>query len=419
MTGNSHCKRAVWLALIAGLAGTAPALAAVNWMQSYHDGGHTGYNPSETTLSMANVSGLQLSWGQSVDCGMTAFALSNGIIYALGQGDCNGNWDLAAIDATTGAKKWTVPTGSGGNFPVVAAAGNLVFSVCGFVNDTSHSVGGICAYRKSTGKQVWRWSNQCHCLPESGVQSGPAYSNGVLYFGYANGGAGGAEYVVAADAVTGNTVWTHGTGSSNTLGTATIAVRNHAVYFSCAGANNFHGLCSIAQSDGTSNWAVDIGTGVGAITATADTVYVNLAFGSSSLVALEASTGATKWSFGAGQVGNQRPAAVAGKDVYYVDDDHILYDLRTWNGKARWSLAANAASAPSVANGILYVDGSTHWPAVSAYNAFTGAPLWSSPGVQGGLFPPPIVADGILYDSNEENCGNVCAYALPAGIVHR
>lgn len=400
--------------------GAGPALG-VNWLQTYHDAGHKGVNTSETVLSTANVANLQSQWGQSVDCGTVALALNAGTIYALGQGDCNGNWDLTSIDAATGTKGWTVVTGNAGNFPVVAA-GQLVFSICGFVNDTAHSVGAICAYRKSNGKRVWRWSNECHCLPESGVQSALAYANGVVYFGYGNGGSGGAEYVVAADAATGNAIWTYVTGTSNSLGTSPIAVGDGGVYFGCNGANNFHGLCSVAQSDGSLRWAADmLGANVGAVTSANGTVYANPSFGASSVIALDAATGAQKWSFGAGQTGNRRPVAVRGANVYYTDDDGYLYDLRAADGTVKWSILTgiNAASSPSLANGVLYVDGSTHWPAVSAYNASNGNLLWSTPGTQGGLFPPPMIADGVLYDTNDSSCGNICAYALPGGTAHR
>lgn len=68
-------------------------------------------------------------WGQSVDCGTVALALDLGTIYALGQGDCNGTWDLTLIDAASGAKGWTVVTGNAGNYPVVATNQYQVFSV--------------------------------------------------------------------------------------------------------------------------------------------------------------------------------------------------------------------------------------------------------------------------------------------------
>jgi outer membrane protein assembly factor BamB len=87
-----------------------------------------------------------------------------------------------------------------------------------------------------------------------------------------------------------------------------------------------------------------------------------------------------------------------------------------------WSatLGGNATpdSTPTVANGVVYVgEGSTG--AVHAYNAQTGAELWSSGTIPGGsTFAAPIVADGRLVfgswdGSSAADAGTIRAYAPP------
>ena len=78
-----------------------------------------------------------------------------------------------------------------------------------------------------------------------------------------------------------------------------------------------------------------------------------------------------------------------------------------------WSTLAGAASSPSLANGVMYVDGAPGAPAVSAYDWTTGTLLWSN-GPSGSNFYPPPVIDGALYVANEI-CGSICAYIVPGG----
>jgi len=65
-----------------------------------------------------------------------------------------------------------------------------------------------------------------------------------------------------------------------------------------------------------------------------------------------------------------------------------------------------------VANGVLYVAGSDGTPAASAYDAATGAPLWSTPPHSSNYHLPPMVIDGMLFVANGA-CGSVCAFKIP------
>jgi len=395
------------LVLAAVLAGTTPALAAQNWMQSYYDGAHTGYNPHETTLSASNVSALQLQWGSSGPTnGVAGFALDDGVVYAESFASSD---NLAAIDAATGATLWTVTarnTGESYTAPV-ATGDRLVFAQCSFT-DGGGGYGAVCAYRKSTGEMVWQWSNPCNCAPESTLNSPMVYANGAVYFGYSNGGAGGSEYVVALDAKSGSVLWTYDTGTSNSLGYAGVAVGNGLVYVGCNGSN-FAGVCALSQSSGGLVWSANIGTNSLAFTVGKNLLFVNANF-VYEVIALDASTGSTVWTFATD--GTDLPVALAKNVVYANGSGHELYALKARTGAQIWSTTPQSlSSSPSVANGVIYVGQSgNNWPAASAFDASNGSLLWSSSGAGYG-YAPPIVANGTLYIANAP-CGAICAYGL-------
>jgi outer membrane protein assembly factor BamB len=61
----------------------------------------------------------------------------------------------------------------------------------------------------------------------------------------------------------------------------------------------------------------------------------------------------------------------------------------------------------------LYVAGGEGAHAASAYDAGTGALLWSMPPHSSGYHLPPMVIDGMLFVANAA-CGSVCAYKVPS-----
>src|SRR5579871_4725495 len=387
-----------------------PAWAA-NWAQSYLNAGRTGYNAKEQTLSTGNVSGLQLIWGQSVAGGVTGFALDNGTIYAQGQGSTTPN--LVAIDAATGAIKWTITTGNDGLYlsGTVAVVGGLVVAGCGFTDLNGDNYGGICAYKKSNGAQVWQFSGPCNCLPEASVAAPLVVSGNKVYFGY-NNGSTSHSYIRAIDAKTGNTSWFYVPAYG--LYTDPPVVGNGMVYFACNNQQSFAAVCALAQSDGSFAWMsanFGISTDLG-LSLAKSVLYINAA-AANEFAAIDATTGAPKWTV-AGNSGSE-PIAIAQNVLYARGSDGYVYALSAKTGASVWSENLNAPDASvSIANGVLYVDQDYHAPAaIAAFDASDGTPLWSSSGAGATIFPPPIIANGILYDTNDTGCGIVCAYGLP------
>ncbi|MGC1380238.1 MAG: PQQ-binding-like beta-propeller repeat protein [Candidatus Baltobacteraceae bacterium] len=399
-----------------------PASETVGWGQSYHDEGHTGYNGSEKQLRSRNVANLQLLWAASVGGGVTGFALDNGTIFAQGQGASN-EPILVALDALAGTQLWSATTGSDGYVlnGTVTTGGGLVYVGCSanLMNDEQ----GICAFNESSGAPVWSFFNNCGCQPPASVTAPPVYSNGVLYFGYADGGVSTPNSLRAVNAATGTQLWSASFSASQSLGTAPPIVGGGEIYAGC-GTN----VCAFNQTDGTPLWSVDVGTEPNpALTTFQGLVFASTAFNGtdSTVVGINAITAKKVWTYTylpkASPPTPSQPAAISGGVLYVTGTNGVLYALYRVSGKKIWSAGPGnggypAASAPSVANSIVYVNGDGKDGSqanTTAHSATNGHVLWSSPSNHGALSPPPIVANGILYFASPADsiCSSICAYS--------
>src|SRR5215469_10814211 len=113
------------------------------------------------------------------------------------------------------------------------------------------------------------------------------------------------------------------------------------------------------------------------------------------IYALNASTGATLWSFAAGDAVRESPAEANG--VVYATtfgNGNNVYALDAGTGALRWRFTASTVvfSAPTVVNGVVYFGA---LQAVYALNASTGALLWSHPEIE--VSSSPAVANGVVY----------------------
>ena len=119
--------------------------------------------------------------------------------------------------------------------------------------------------------------------------------------------------------------------------------------------------------------------------------------------ALDATTGAVKWT--------RRPApqvlsspAVANGVVYIGSNDDKLYALDAATGAVEWTATTGATveSSPAVANGSVYVGSidAKLW----AFDAATGATKWTG-ATTGAIYSSPAVANGVVYvGSNDGKC---------------
>jgi len=167
------------------------------------------------------------------------------------------------------------------------------------------------------------------------------------------------------------------------------AVAEGVVY---VGTTNGH-LYALNASTGAVKWSRALG--ISSSPTVADgAVYVGS--WDQSVYALDASTGAIKWSYltGGGVVSSP---AVANGLVYVGSNDTKVYALRAASGALKWSYQDQAGyavtTAPAVTNGLVYVgSGSSFY----ALDAGTGALKWSYE-TGNSVLASPAVANGVVY----------------------
>ncbi len=391
------------------------------WGQTYYDGGHEGYNPKEKTIGKTNAPSLKLLWAASVAGGVTGFAIDKNIVFAQGQG--SGQDILVALHAATGKVIWTVTTGNNGftEGGTVATGNGLVFVGCS-VNE-SNQMQGICAYKESNGQLVWSDYTDCNCAPPAALMAPLDYDSNTVYFGYETGGGSQTHGIYAVSAA-GGPLWGFGQ-FNNSWGVGEPAAAKGYVY---AESGENPAIYALSASSGTEVWSSAINQSSANVTVSGGVVYASVAYTGTdaTLEALNGTNGATLWTFTyasnfAGGAMPPQPVAVAKNVVYLSGVDGDLYAINAKTGKVIWSLGDSQStnkvtSAPSVANGVVYVSGGNYQggePNTTAYNAENGTLLWASPSNHGSLITPPEVVNGVLYlaSPGDSICESICAYA--------
>ncbi len=125
----------------------------------------------------------------------------NGVVYIGGDTMYNGT--LYALDAQTGLKLWSYPTGSFWIYSSPVAVNNVVY--VGSFNPLDNYAGYLFALDIANGKLLWSY-------PTGGIVfASPAVAGGVVYIG------GGDKHVYALDAESGALVWSYGISSATSL----------------------------------------------------------------------------------------------------------------------------------------------------------------------------------------------------------
>lgn len=124
------------------------------------------------------------------------------------------------------------------------------------------------------------------------------------------------------------------------------------------------------------------------------TAYIDTQGG---LCAFAATGGALLWCAGPGNYLPDAPsgAAVANGIVYFGSAVGSIFAFDAATGAQLWSAPIstdNAASSPAVADGVVYISGD----GLLAFDAKTGAQLWSSSMAGGGS---PTVVGGVVYET--------------------
>lgn len=288
--------------------------------------------------------------------------------------------------------QWRFATeGDGISSPVVA--GDRVYAGSGD--------GHLYALDRLTGERIWMFD------AHSAIHSSPAVENGLVFFATRDGA------LVAVDAVSGKQRWRVATGADQPLPwghetgdyyiASPVLAGNGIVLFGAGDGS----VRALDEKSGKSIWRADLGERIRSTPAISDgLVFVGTVEGR--LHALALKDGAPRWKFdtegtkldsakfGYDRRSIQSSPAVANGIVYFGARDGWVYAVGASDGKERWRYDHHISwiiTSPAVADGVVY-DASSDGAFVQAVNAAdgtelwrtkTGAPLWSSPAICGGV----------------------------------
>jgi outer membrane protein assembly factor BamB len=241
-----------------------------------------------------------------------------------------------------------------------AVVGDLVY-----VGSTD---GSLYAINRADGTQRWKFDS------EGPIASSPAVSGGLVYVSSLDGN------VYAVDAGTGARRWSFATGGERRFT-----------------APGIHGAMPR-----TERMPDPFDVFLSSPAVASGTVYIGS--GDQRVYALDAATGAVRWSFATGDVVHASPAVADGV-VYIGSWDRNLYALEAATGRERWRYTTGndttiynqigIASSAAVAGGMVFVGGRDgHFHAVDAK---TGEPRWTHDNKGGWTIASPAVKDGVVY----------------------
>ncbi|MDI2130566.1 PQQ-binding-like beta-propeller repeat protein [Yinghuangia seranimata] len=337
----------LWAGLAAAVGGGSVAAALLR------DGDNT---PAASSPPVGPV--WRAAPGSPVEFGSPA--VLNGTVYV-------GNLQstLYALDAATGATKWTFTARYFIELPP-AAVGDTVY-----VGSKDKSVYALDA---ATGTEKWSYA------ADRPINGSPAVADGAVYVNSEN------STLHALDATTGRHRWS----------------------FRPAEQQADPRLGQRTWGEGANSYSPSAAAGVVYTPAFAFTDLRVGPAGDGVLLALDAATGKVKWTFNAHGTLAVRTPVVDG--VVYATDREHLHALDAATGAERWTIANAAydggtAWVPNAVGGVVYVPGKG---GVHALDAATGASRWFSE-IDDLLVTAPAVVDGSVYVSARKNL-----YALDA-----
>jgi outer membrane protein assembly factor BamB len=241
--------------------------------------------------------------------------------------------------------------------------------------------------------------------------------------------------VRSVDAATGHVLWEESDPFGD-IPFPEITLAKGAVYVASYNMGNVHfgNVYALDATTGAVLWKLSMQNWSFSTPAVANgLVYVRC--DERSLCALDAGTGVILWEFTAAVGDILCPPAVAGDLVYFCASNPTLtyvYALDAATGALVWrrpigtlsSTQNSSTSTPAVGNGVVYIGLGSSSPQrgeLHAFNANTGAPLWSYK-VAGQIDSSPAVAHGVVYfgSSNldrEGFSGDIYALDADAGAL--
>jgi len=241
---------------------------------------------------------------------------------------------------------------------------------------------------------------------DNDILSTPRVANGMLYLADVKGN------VFALDAATGDQRWTY--EAEGDMDRKELVVANGAVYFS----SDKSYLYALDAQTGRERWKVQLdGLNEFHPTVAGDLV---LASGGAQLYGVDTATGALKWTFKLeerdaitsdvaqhGDYSTVLPLPVADNTVFFGGSSSVYaVDLTTGNKKWSTSFDSRLSFAPTVAEGVVYVGAQGKSQAgaqggivpgksmIHALDAQTGEERWAA---ESEIRLTPVVAGGVVY----------------------
>jgi outer membrane protein assembly factor BamB len=368
-------------------------LAGCDWSQYGFDAGHSGWNPTEHTITPANVGTLTARWtGVGVQP-----VVGRGLVFSNSAGA------LAAHDATTGALRWKRPAGpsENGGFGGPAVWGDTVYVTASHGVSPSDVSTTLHALDTATGTD--RWSVVLTDCPQTLFSAGaPTVSDGLVIV------ADEINKVCALDAKTGAKVWSVTLPGVHASLKTLVAIGGGRVF--AYGWTSLNGVTVFALDEhtGAALWSHDAaGYPWGAPVVSAGRLFIPARV----LSTFDPATGAPGWTDNTFET---RHVAVTG-DAVVATGPGAIRRLDPSTGTPAWAIAGPPTihyGVPAIANGMVFVwsfidtgsrDSTQFCCAhLSALDLRTGGQLFSLPTQQAVnqldvLTRYPVVSGGSVY----------------------
>jgi eukaryotic-like serine/threonine-protein kinase len=362
-----------------------------------------------STLSAAPY-GVRVAWDRNLrvpEIGSTPVVVG-GHAYILTEGG------LFALDESTGADVWSTSSVKGLSTPAFFNGTVLVGGADGRVHD----------FAATTGTELWNVTVHLAGVL-SDITSSPKLLFDTAYLGTFNE-SGGAGDVAALWATNGTIRWRHMAPGS--VHFSSPAVANDTVFVGIMGRLNTttqitynppYGVLALNATSGAQRWFVPLNASVAASPAIAGgTLFVPAKNGY--LYALDPVTGRTRWQR-AVSAGVSSPA-VHGGTVFVAGGagsfggPGLLTALDATTGATLWTFVPNGVVQSSVtfASGLLLFSTNVANGTMYAVSAATGNEVWSyTPSPAQYILGSPVVADGMVIAPSDN--GHVYAFAASPG----
>jgi outer membrane protein assembly factor BamB len=351
------------MVLAASSLTTETTSAVTAWPMFRFDAAHTGWNPSERTISRSNVANLVPVWTGATPTAiqLSSPAVAGGTIFVGG----SAMGGIHAFD-TSGQLLWTVPFSSVDSSPAAAARRAFVTG-----NDRA-----LHAFAAETGDELWVTSLGAGFLSSPTVVGSTVFVGGALAY--------------ALRAKDGSVLWSAPTAVGVINASPTVA--NNTVFLGAGAA-----VYAFDAATGASVWTTPVLNQVESSAAVVDgALYLGTKETPGGRVyALDVQTGSVLWSrHFEGEISSS-PAVWNGR-VYVGSWDHYVYCLDAATGQTVWKVRTGdiVGSSPAVANRVVYVGSSDE--RLYAIDAVRGTVLWSYQ-TGGNIQSSPSIVNGRVY----------------------